>query len=275
MKDSIRVGAVVYAPKVTVIWELIEAFFAERGISMKTVFYRDYEMQVKGLCDGEIDIAWNSPLAYLDAHLQCAGRDAIGPMRDTDRDRHTVLVVRKDSGFSEVADLKGATIGFGAEDSPQARLIPIYFLHTKDLEYGKDYVEKRFDIGVGLHGDHVGGELDAVQALMRGEVDAAFTLDLNWEAWCADGTVDQNQLIALDRTPNFDHCIFSVAEGFPKDRLEQWSKVLMEMDYSVPEHKTIMDMEGLKRWMPGRREGFAQITAANAYLSFLPSTEAK
>ena len=49
-------------------------------------------------------------------------------MRDTDRDRQTYLVVRKDSGIESIEDLKGKTIGFGAIDSPQARLIPIYNL---------------------------------------------------------------------------------------------------------------------------------------------------
>ncbi len=36
-------------------------------------------------------------------------------------------------------------IGFGAIDSPQARLIPIYNLYQHGLEFNKDYVEKRFE----------------------------------------------------------------------------------------------------------------------------------
>ena len=36
---------------------------------------------------------------------------------------------------------------------------------------------RRFDVGVGLHGDHVGGERDAARALVAGEVDAACMID--------------------------------------------------------------------------------------------------
>ena len=41
------------------------------------------------------------------------------------------------------------------------------------------------------------------------------------------------------------------------------------MDYSNPDHKEMMDMEGLKAWVPGRYTGFGQIQEANTYLNFL------
>ena len=175
---KLKIGAVIYAPRVTIIWDLISKFFKENGAEIEPVFFKDYKLQVDALVNGEIDGAWNSPLAQLDAHLRSKGSEKIGCMRDTDRDKKTYLVVKKDK-FKEVSDLKGKTIGFGAIDSPQARLIPINHLHKKGLEFGKDYEEKRFDIGVGLHGDHVGGEKDSMIAMINGEVDATFCLDKN------------------------------------------------------------------------------------------------
>src|SRR5699024_3506954 len=138
-----------------------------------------------------------SPLAWLDTYLRTDGKCQMGAMRDTDRDRKTHFIVRKNGSISNLAELKGKVIGFGAFDSPQARLIPINHLHENGLELDVDYTEKRFDIGVGLHGDHVGGELDALKAVMEGTVDAAVTIDLNWEAWQQDGTIDTNQLVSI------------------------------------------------------------------------------
>ena len=40
------------------------------------------------------------------------------------------------------------------------------------------------------------------------------------------------------------------------------------MDYNNPDHKEMMDMEGLKEWIPGRTKGFKQLTEANEYLDF-------
>lgn len=273
--DKIKVGAVIYDPRVTVIWGIIADFFREEGLEIDCVFYRDYEGQVDGLMNREIDIAWNSPLAWLDTYIRTDGRCQMGAMRDTDRDRKTLFIVRRDSGITDLAGLKGKTIGFGAIDSPQARLIPINHLRQNGLAYGADYVERRFDIGVGLHGDHVGGELDALKALMAGTVDASVTLDLNWEAWKKDGTVDENQLACIDTTALFDHCVFTAHPDFQAERFAEWHKVLHRMDYTNEAHRKMMDMEGLKEWVEGRITGFRQLREANDYLQFLGSGRSK
>ncbi len=267
-KNKIKVGAVIYDPKVTVIWGIISDFFKEEGLETECVFYKDYESQVDGLMNREIDIAWNSPLAWLDTYVRTNGKCQIGSMRDTDRDRKTCFIVRKNSGISNLEELRGKRIGFGAIDSPQARLIPINHLHNNGLEYGEDYTEKRFDIGVGLHGDHVGGELDAIRAVMKGTVDASVTLDLNWEAWKKDGTVDENQLVCIDTTPAFDHCIFTAHPDFSTKKFREWDEVLNRMDYSNEAHRKMMDMEGLKEWVKGRTSGFQQLCEVNEYLKF-------
>ena len=269
MSDNIKVGAVLYAPRVSVIWGIIADFFKNEGMPMDTIFYKDYRSQVDGLLNGEIDIAWNSPLAWLDTNIRSCGRALNGSMRDTDIDRSTYLVVRNDSGIETISDLKGKTIGFGAVDSPQARLIPQYDLHVNGLEYGKDYVEKRFEVGVGLHGDHVGGEEDAAKAMLAGDVDASFMLDLNYKAWTTNGTLDENAVKVIANTPNFDHCIFSGRPELDPARFDAWTEILHKMDYNNPEHKEMMDMEGLKEWVHGRTSGFEQISAANEDLHFL------
>ncbi|MDR1088635.1 MAG: PhnD/SsuA/transferrin family substrate-binding protein [Coriobacteriales bacterium] len=268
MNKPLRVGAVIYDPKVTVIWGIISDFFKDEGAPTECAYFEDYAQQVDALLEGDIDIAWNSPLAWLDAYLRSDGGCLNGAMRDTDRDRKSCFLVRKDSGFAGLADLRGATIGFGATDSPQARLIPISHLHKQGLEYEKDYVERRFNKGEGLHGDHVGGELDAVKALAAEEVDATVALDFNWASWQKDGTVDASQLICLATTELFDHCIFSGRPDLEPERFDAWLEVLQRMDYSNPQHRTMMDMEGLKAWVPGRTSGFKEIQDANAYLGF-------
>ncbi len=262
---KLKVGAVIYDPKVTVIWDLIEKYFKEQGSEIEAVFFKDYKLQVDALVAGDIDVAWNSPLANLDARLRLEGAEKNGCMRDTDRDLETYLVAKK-GRFNGVSDLKGKKIGFGATDSPQARLIPIYFLHQNGLEYQRDYDEERFEIGVGLHGDHVGGELDSVKAMMNDEVDASFTLISNYEAWIKDGTLDENEVEIVGKTDKFDHCIFTFRPDADDNDIKEFDEILFKMDYNNPDHKEILDLEGLKEWVPGRRDGFEQITKANEYL---------
>src|SRR5438105_2832378 len=86
-------------------------------------------------------------------------------MRDTDRDRRTHLLVRA-TGPAELPELRGRVVALGASDSPQATLLPIHHLARSGLQAGRDYAVRRHDVLVGKHGDHVGGERAALQALL-------------------------------------------------------------------------------------------------------------
>jgi ABC-type phosphate/phosphonate transport system substrate-binding protein len=271
MGELTRVGTVIYDPKVSVIWDIISRFFEDEGHPFECVYYRDYALQIDGLMKADIDIAWNSPLAWLDTYLRTKGSCLTGSMRDTDRDRSSYFVVRKESGFSGLTDLRGKTIGFGPYDSPHARMIPINYLHRHGLEYDKDYQEKYFNYTSGPNGELMGGERDAVKALAAGEVDAALVFDLYWEAWKKDGTVDGSQLACLAQTDLFDHCIFSGRPDFSQERFDAWFEVLHRMDYDNPQHREMMDLEGLKAWVPGRTSGFKELRDANDYLGFYPA----
>jgi len=253
----ILVGAVVYDPKVTVIWDIIARFFAEQGCPIDCVYYTNYTLMVDALLAGHIDIAWNSPLAWVDAQRRTGGTCRALAMRDTDRDRVTHLLVRSDGPVKALGDLQGRTVAVGASDSPQATLLPLHHLHA----HGVGNVNVlRHDVLVGKHGDHVGGERDALQALLDGKADAAAVLDLNWQLWSTDGTADPARVRVLDTTAPFDHCNFTVAQTL--ERADEWTRVLLSMDYANPAHREMMDLEGLKKWLPGRTSGYAALEAA-------------
>lgn len=260
----IVVGAVIYDPKVTVIWGIIRDFFEQQRRPIDVVFYSNYDLQVDGLVKRHLDVAWNSPLAWLDAERRTGGKVRAIAMRDTDRDRRTHLVARKGSGLASLQDLKGKAVALGAKDSPQATLIPLETLRAAGVEVRA----RRFDVLVGLHGDHVGGELDAFHCLERGEAQASAMLDLNWDRWSKDGTINPNEFQVLASTEPFDHCNFTVNADFPPEREQSFLKALFAMSYEDPKHREMMDMEGLKAWMPGRTTGYAWLSRAVASLDF-------
>jgi len=256
MPKPILVGAVIYEPKVAVIWDTIKDFFAAERCPIDYVFYSNYELQVRALIEGHIDIAWNSPLAWIDAVRQSGGQCRALAMRDTDQDRVSYIVVRADAGVRTLDDLRGKIVATGALDSAQATLIPLQVLRRERLIPGRDVQVRRFDVLVGKHGDHIGGERDALRCLQQGEAHAACLLDLNWQLWTADGTVDASRFQILATTPRFDHCNFTVLEQFPGEHAERWAQTLFRMRYENPPHREMMDLEGLKAWLPGRTSGY-------------------
>lgn len=275
MPTPILVGAVVYDPKVVVIWDIIKEFFQNEGCPMDYVFYSNYELQVAALRAGHIHIAWNSPLAWLDAERQTGGACRAIAMRDTDRDRVSHLLVRKDGGIAGIPDLRGKTVATGAKDSPQATLIPLNLIERHGLVPDADFTVRRHDLLVGKHGDHVGGELEALNSLLREESDACAVLDLNWERWSSDGTVEPGRVAVLASTERFDHCNFTTLASFPAAEEERWKRVLFRMRYDNPDHREMMDMEGLKEWLPGRTSGYAALSEAVTRQQFFEEERAQ
>jgi ABC-type phosphate/phosphonate transport system substrate-binding protein len=264
-------GAVAYDPKVVTIWNGFRRWLGDRGLAMTYVLYAHYEHQVEDLMAGRIDVAWNSPLAWLRAKRMAGARGVeVRPliMRDSDCDLSSAIVVRAGSGIQTLGDLRGRVVGTGAIDSPQATLLPLNHLRRAGLTPEADFTVRRFDVGVGLHGDHVGGEHDAARALIAGEVDAACMLDANHLAFSRDGTLPAGATRVLARTELFDHCMLTSGPSASAESLQKLTDLLLSMSYSDAEARPLLDMEGLKAWVPGRTSGYGPLDDATDALHF-------
>jgi ABC-type phosphate/phosphonate transport system substrate-binding protein len=264
-QNTLLLGAVAYDPKVVDIWDGFRTYFEERGLGFDYVLYTNYERQVEALVRGHIDVAWNSPLAWLQSKRIAAkiGQRAEAIcMRDTDRDLVSVIVTREGGPIRNIDDLKGRRVAVGAKDSPQATLIPLYHLAQNGLEPHRDFEVVLFDRLVGKHGDHIGGERDAARALLRGDCDAACLIDGNLLLFAQEGTLPAGSVRALVTTPEYDHCNFTVLESRMSTPVELFRELLLAMSYEDPNVRRLLDLEGLKRWLPGRTAGYELLSRA-------------
>ncbi len=263
--DTLMMGAVAYDPKVVTIWDGFKEYFLEHGLPFDYVLYSNYDQQVAALVDGTIQVAWNSPLAWINAQRLAEERGlrvrAIA-MRDTDCDLSSLIVVRADSPIKAVEDLKGKVVAVGASDSPQATLIPLAHLQRLGLDIDADFEVQRHDVRVGLHGDHIGGERDAALSLIQGRADAACMIEGNYYLFQAEGTLPKGATRVLTQTSRFDHCNFTVISSAPHWPVARFRDLLFSMSYDDPKVRSLMDMEGLKSWKDGRTEGYAPLEAA-------------
>jgi phosphonate transport system substrate-binding protein len=272
---GVLLGAVAYDPKVVTIWDGFRSWLRDAGdLDFDYVLYSNYERQVSDLVDGRIDVAWNSPLAWVRARRLAAARGVpLTPvtMRDTDCDLRSVVVVRADSPVTALADLADRVVASGAVDSPQATLLPLSLLRSAGLTPGTDVRVRRFDIGVGLHGDHIGGEREAARALFAVDpadrVDAACMIDSNLLLFAREGVLPAGAVRVLAQTPPYDHCTMTAgpsadADVFDKSDISRFGELLLGMDYADASLRPLLDLEGLKQWQPPRLSGYEQLERA-------------
>jgi ABC-type phosphate/phosphonate transport system substrate-binding protein len=272
MSKPLILGAVAYDPKVVTIWEGFKEYFAKQDFAFDYVLYSNYESQVLGHFAGQCHVAWNSPLAWIEAERLAArrGREASAiAMRDSDLDLTSVVVARRNSGIASLADLEGKRVAVGAKDSPQATLIPLELIAASGLTPGKDFEVIYFNIGEGKHGDHIGGERDAAKALMASNADACCILDANRILFATEGTLPTGATQIVATTEAFDHCNFTVLDDAPQVQVQRFIELLFAMSYTDPNVRPLLDMEGLKRWKPGRVSGYAALNRAVDRFGFL------
>jgi phosphonate transport system substrate-binding protein len=267
---GVLLGAVAYDPKVVTIWDGFRGWLRDAaGLDFDYVLYSNYERQVADLVDGRIDAAWNSPLAWVRARRLAAARGvSLTPvtMRDTDCDLRSVVAVRADSPVRSLAELAGRVVATGAVDSPQATLLPLSLLRSAGLAPGADVTVRRFDIGVGLHGDHIGGEREAARALFAanpaGQVDAACMIDSNLLLFGREGVLPAGAVRVLAQTPLYDHCTMTAGPSADAAAVARLAELLLGMDYADASLRPLLDLEGLKEWRPPRLSGYQQLERA-------------
>ena len=263
--NTLLLGAVAYDPKVVTIWDGFQAYFQKCGLPFDYILYSNYERLVEAQFAGHIHAAWNSPLAWVQSERIAAatGRKAEAiAMRDTDCDLTSIILVRSDSSIHAIADLKGGRVAVGADDSPQATLIPLSFLSRHGLDPGRDFQVLPFDVLRGKHGDHIGGERDAARALVRGDAEAACMIDGNHLLFSQEGVIQAGATRVLATTPNYDHCNFTVLDSAPRELIDRFRDLLLGMSYADPAVRPLLDLEGLKQWRPGRTQGYAALNEA-------------
>jgi phosphonate transport system substrate-binding protein len=130
----------------------------------------DYDGTIQGLLGGTLDYAELGASGYAKIYIE--NPQAVEPILTTVQTDgatgyYTIMVARKDSGFTKLEDLKGKKLGFADPDSTSGYLVPVAAL-PKDLGgvAVKDYFA---ETGFG------GGHENLVLEVLKGTFDAGTT----------------------------------------------------------------------------------------------------
>jgi phosphonate transport system substrate-binding protein len=275
MTKTIWLGAVAYTPKVVTIWEGMRRYFHEEAhLPVEVVLFQSYEAQISALLSRQgdaaprIDIAWNTNLAYLQADEWSGHACRAIAMRDTDLGRMTKIVAATGGPISTLGDLKDRTLALGSRDSGHAAILPVHFLERQGMREGKEYCALRFDSDVGKHGDTGTSEVEVVRAVLDGRADAGAIGSPFWNTMRSERLVPEGSLREVWTSPAYNHCMFTAGPDLDREQERQFAESLSAMSYNNPVHRTILDAEGLQRWLPPHVDGYGELREAAAQQGF-------
>jgi phosphonate transport system substrate-binding protein len=283
MSRTIWIGAVAYHPKVVTIWEGMRRYFHEEArLPVEVVLFQSYEMQVEALLSKpgdsvpHIDIGWNTNLAFLQAEEWSSHRCRPLAMRDTDLGWMTKIVAVNGGPIATLADLKSRTLALGSRDSGHAAILPVHFLEREGLVEQRDYKTLRFNSDVGKHGDTGASEVEVVRAVLDGRADAGAIGSPFWATVHSERLVPEGALREIWTSPPYNHCMFTARPELDPSLAARFVESLSAMSYDNPNHRPVLEAEGLRRWVEPHLDGYSALREASARQGFfnLPATAA-
>ncbi|WP_055046586.1 phosphonate ABC transporter substrate-binding protein [Devosia sp. A16] len=201
-----------------------EGLKAATGVPEVQIFPSpDYNGVIQGLLGGTIDIAQMGASSYAAIVLQDPA--AVDPIlttagADGSTGYYSLLVARKDKGFTKLADLKGKKLGFADPDSTSGYLVPNVSLPA---DIGAPVAEFFGETGFG------GGHENLVLGVLDGTWDAGTTFGSGVGDWAEGytsgnlhtmvekGILDTDDIVELWRSPQIPNGPLMVSNKLPED----------------------------------------------------------
>jgi len=131
---------------------------------------KTYEDAVQFLCDGKVQVASLGGVTYLEAHKRCDATPILRPKnRDGVASYRSMTVVRRNSPFRTLSDLRGQSFAFASLHSTSGNLIPRYYLAQAgvSIEDFSEYVNLKHHDSVAkavLTGEYAAGAVKDIIA---------------------------------------------------------------------------------------------------------------
>ena len=240
-------GAVAYTPNVVTIWEGIRDYFADTRAEMDFVLFSNYGRQVDALLDGTIDIAWNTNLAWVRTVAQTDGDCRALAMRDTDTVFQTVFVARPGSGLDGLREPEGQTAGTGVPGlrpgGDPAGALP-------GATPGSEPTRSSCCASTATSASTATPAAASSTRCGRCSTTAPMPPRIGINTWESIGREElmPGAFEAFWTSPTYSHCNFTALPAWcRRPHRPVAGRCLFAMDWDNPEHRPILEMEGLRR----------------------------
>ena len=209
--------------------EFATYFKQQLGVELKIFTATDYAGTIQALTSGQVHLAGLGPAAYAAAWIDSQG--AVEPLvaaREADGDLgyYSALIVRADSPYKKLEDLKGKTLSWADPNSTSGYLVPLVGLRAAGLEPEKFFSRTVFS----------GGHEQNVIGVLNGTFDAAFV----WtgrdpasrgilKAMSMRGLLDPQKLRVIWMSQVIPNSPLTVRKDMPADMKRDIAKLYLEL----------------------------------------------
>ncbi len=232
-------------------WKPVRDYLSkELGVLVEERLATDYAGVIEAMKAKKIELAYFGPASFSRAWL--ITNHQVEPLvaklnADGSFGYRSIIVVKTDSPYQNIEDLKGKKLAFADPNSTSGHQAPRYFLHEQGIDVN-DYFGK-----VEFSGSHE----NSIVALLNGTFDAAATwwhsdADNNPTRMEKKGMIEPGQWRIIWKSPLLPNDPWCMPTWLPEDMRKAVQQAIVEM----PEK----DPEAFKVLMGTTSEGFKIVT---------------
>lgn len=234
--------------------------YMERSLGVPFRVFRatDYAGAVEALRSNQVEFSRLGPAAYALARKVMG--DRVAPVvRDRDdtgaEGYYSVIVVRADSPFQTLADLRGRSLAWADPNSTSGFAFPSYYLRKEGIEI------ERFFSRTGFAGNHE----TAVLAVLNGSYDAAATHWTNERRgnvprMVEKGMIPEGSMRMIWRTALIPNSPFVTRTDLPAALQEAFREAMLTMHERDPAALAALSST-TSRFAPARHEDYVDVIA--------------
>jgi len=208
--------------------DIADAFKQQTGVDMRIYTASDYAGTIQALTGGQIHMAQLGASGYASAWIDSNGQvEPLVANKETDGTLgyHSILIVKSDSPYKKLEDLKGKTLAWADPNSTSGYLIPLVSLRGAGIEPDKHFGKTLFS----------GGHEQSVLGVINGQFDSAFTWSSKGHnagqiaAMLKRGVLKMDQFRVIWESPLIPNPLIIVRKDMPadmrKDMLAFWTEL--------------------------------------------------
>ena len=232
----------------------VRAYFEKAlGVAIEWRTATDYAGIIEGVKAGKIEIARFGPAAYAQASIVTGGK--VEPLvadldKNGDFGYHSVVIVKQDSPYQTLEDLKGKRFGFADPNSTSGHQAPKYFMREAGVDAEKYFSETAFS----------GSHENSVIALLNGTFDAVATWynhdkRSNMLRMEEKGMIQPGQWRIVWKTPLLPSSPWAMSTRLPAQMRTDVKQALIAMKDADP--------EAWKALTDGKSSGYREVSHAD------------
>ena len=223
---------------------LFDYISAQTGLKYQLIIPKSYQASIDSLKNKQTDFAYLGGYTFMLSHIKGLSQPLV--MRDVDLKFTSSLITSSKSTVAKLTDLHQKKFAFGSRLSTSGHLMPRYFLQEKG------FIPENFFSTIQYSGAH-----DKTAYLVRdGKADAGILNTHVLKQMLNDGRLSKQDIKVIWTSPAYPDYVWAISSEVSSTTATTLKKAMLQLVYSNPEHKKILDNLSAKAFLPASLEDF-------------------